>query len=737
MFSSLSLSEITQIVSGDFADPHLVLGLHQVKVPASDKKAMAIRAFIPGAKKVWILYGKNMKTELNSVHDDGFFEAILSRKKNWFSYRLEAESESGNRWIFHDPYSFMPQISELDIHLFGEGNHYRIYEKLGAHFACVDGVDGVLFGLWAPNAKRVSVIGNFNNWDGRRHMMRLLANSGVWELFIPGLSYCDQYKFEIKSQFGDIVEKSDPYGNFHQLRPGHSSLIFNLKDYKFSDGEWLEKRRRTNPLDSPVNIYELHLGSWKKSKDENRGPERFMSYLELADEVIPYVAEMGYTHIELLPVSEYPLDMSWGYQVTGYFAPTSRHGNPHEFMAFVDRAHQYGIGVILDWVPAHFPKDRHGLARFDGTALYEHEDPERGEHPDWGTLVFNYGRNEVKNFLIANAIFWIEVFHLDGLRVDAVASMLYLDYGRYRESWLPNKYGGRENLEAVEFLKHLNSVVLGSYPGVMIIAEESTSWPLVTRPPEIGGLGFNLKWNMGWMNDFLSYMSYDPVHRKHHHTKLTFGMMYNHTENFVLVLSHDEVVHLKKSLIGKMPGDIWQKCANLRLAFTFMFGHPGKKLVFMGGEFGQFVEWSEERELDWFLLEYEHHRGVRDFVKDLNHLYKSHPAFWAKDYKQEGFEWIDPDDANRSQLSFIRRAEGETLVFLCNFTPVPLTEHRIGLPVEGRLTELINSDDSRYGGSGIMNHGVLTTEPIECNHRKQSISVKVPPLGAVVLRYIE
>ncbi|MCL2397484.1 MAG: 1,4-alpha-glucan branching protein GlgB [Defluviitaleaceae bacterium] len=732
MLSTIGMNEILQIIGANYADPHRVLGMHEVFVDGAKK--LVARVFIPGAVAVRVICpaGKDC-WPLGMIHKDGFFEGEITGRAGWFRYQLEVELEGDDSFVCYDPYSFAPVLSEYDIFLFGQGTHYKLAEKMGANFAVVDGVDGVLLTLWAPNAARCSVVGSFNNYDGRRHPMRLLENTGIWELFIPGLAQYDCYKFEIKTHDGVLLQKSDPYAKFCQLRPSTNSLIYDISKYEWDDADWLAARDAANPLAGPINIYEVNLGSWKHHEDG-----RFMTYTELAHALVPYVLDMGYTHIELMPVSEFPYDPSWGYQVTGYYAPTSRFGNPDEFKYFVDYCHRHGIGVILDWVPAHFPKDAHGLARFDGTALYEHEDPRQGEHPDWGTLVFNYGRNEVKNFLIANALFWIEEYHIDGLRVDAVASMLHLDYSKNDGQWVANQYGGNINLDAVEFIKHMNSVVLGAHPNVLMIAEESTSYEGVTRPVGLDGLGFSLKWNMGWMNDFLAYIARDPIHRRHHHTNLTFGMMYAHTENFILVLSHDEVVHGKKSLLNKMPGDLWQKFANLKAALGFMYGHPGKKLLFMGGEFGQFIEWDEKRPLDWFLLEYGHHCKMQEFARDLNHLYRNQRACWFGDVTHEGFAWIDADDNNRSITSFARFSDdpAETLIFICNFTPVPVESHRVGLHHVADYAEILNSDDAKYGGSGVVNDEVMKAEEILCNGMQYSIGLRLPPLGVVVLRVV-
>jgi 1,4-alpha-glucan branching enzyme len=562
-------------------------------------------------------------------------------------------------------------------------------------------------------------------------MMRSLGKSGVWELFVPGLVEFDKYKFEIRTHGGRLIEKSDPYGAFFELRPSTAGLLFNMGRYQWQDQAWMAARNQKNPLDQPVNIYEVHLGSWDRVQEDNY---RFMSYLELTERLVPYAADMGYTHIELMPVEEHPFDGSWGYQVTGYYAPTSRYGNPDEFKHFVDACHQHGLGVILDWVPAHFPKDAHGLGRFDGTGLYEHEDPRQGEHPDWGTYIFNYGRNEVRNFLIANAIFWVEEYHIDGLRVDAVASMLYLDYGKKEGQWVPNKYGGKENLEAVEFLKHMNSVLLGRLPGIMMIAEESTAWAGVSRPPHDNCLGFNFKWNMGWMNDFLTYISKEPVHRRYHHNLLTFGMVYAYTENFILVLSHDEVVHGKGSLVNKMSGDWWQRCANLRLMLGYMWAHPGKKLLFMGCEFGQGLEWNHDTSLEWHLLEKPEFQGIRQWVKDLNAALRRYPPLHERDFTSDGFRWVDCSDWRQSVLAFLRKGQavGEYVLAVANFTPVPREGYRVGVPQDGFWKEILNSDAPIYGGSGMGNAGGMTAELIPTHGHEHSLSLTLPPLAIVI-----
>ena len=594
-------------------------------------------------------------------------------------------------------------------------------------------MEGAAFAVWAPNARSVSVVGDFNMWDSRRSQMRLLKESGIWEIFIPGVKENDKYKFRVKDFRGNVTDKSDPYGTFMELRPNTASVVHDIHTYEFNDAEWMSYRSGHERYDRPVNIYEVHMGSWRRVGNE----DRFMTYREAADMLVKYVKDMGYTHIEFMPLSEHPFDGSWGYQVIGYYAPTSRYGAPEDFMYLVDMCHQNGIGVIMDWVPAHFPKDSSGLARFDGTALYEHEDSRIGEHQEWGTYIFNYGRNEVKNFLIANAVYWLKEYHIDGLRVDAVASMLYLDYCREEGQWLPNKYGGRENLEAVEFIKHLNSIIRKKFPGVMMMAEESTSWEGVTRDTEFNGLGFTFKWDMGWMNDFLSYIKKETVYRKYHHNYLTFSMMYNYNENFILVLSHDEVVHMKGAMIYKVPGDLWQKSANLRVSYGFMYGHPGKKLLFMGNEIGQFSEWSEARSLDWHLLQYDTHRRLQDYMKDLNHFYLKHPAMWKRDFNPDGFEWIDCDDSSRSIVSFERRCEDEKLTIICNFTEAAYDDFRQGVFDEGLYTEVFNSDDIKYGGTGRINKGTLSADKIQCARAHNSINIKLPPLGFVILKKVQ
>lgn len=734
MITTTSLYELYQIIANESSDPHHILGMHEVTV--AKKTCVAVRAFMPNAKFISVVDEKNPKKQypLAKIQEDGFFEVILPERDQWFAYFLEIEDYAGNKWQTKDQYSFAPTVSDYDRYLFGAGNHYEIYKKLGAHLTSVQGVPGAAFAVWAPNAKGVSVVGSFNDWDGRRNQMRVLGESGIWELFIPGLAQFDQYKFQIKTEWGEQLQKADPYANFAEVRPATASVLFDIDQYEWKDQQWLEERKETRQRKKPMNIYEVHLGSFMRIPEEGNRP---LTYREAADKLVSYVVSMGFSHIELMPVEEHPFDGSWGYQVTGYYAPTSRFGTPLDFKYFIDVCHQKGIGVILDWVPAHFPKDAHGLARFDGTCLYEHSDPRKGEHPDWGTLIFNYGRNEVRNFLIANAVFWAKEYHLDGLRVDAVASMLYLDYGKQDGGWIPNIHGSRENLEAVEFLKHMNSIIDKELPGVLMIAEESTAWAGVSHPAKDGGLGFHLKWNMGWMNDFLTYIEKDPIYRKFHHGELTFSMVYAYTENFILVLSHDEVVHGKGSMIEKMPGDLWQKFANLRGAYGFMYFHPGKKLMFMGSEFAQFSEWSEAKSLDWHLLEYASHKQMQTYVSDLNQFYQSTPSLWQKDFDPTGFQWIDCNDNQRSIVSFIRQGETpeDFLVILCNFTPETHMDFRVGVPKAGCYQEIFNSDQEKYGGSGIVNPERSQSEPREWNGYSDSIPLRLPPLGVSVWKW--
>lgn len=723
---------INYLINLDHWDPFILLGMHETK--SGVKKSIVVRAFLPEAHEAWVIdVGKKMQHKMDKIHEAGIFEKKFADRNKVFKYKLKLKTYDKKISEFYDPYSFLPVLTDFDLYLIGEGSHYKKYEKLGAHIMSVNGIKGVHFAVWAPNAKRVSIVGDFNNWDGRRHQMRILGSSGIWELFIPGLGEGLIYKFEIKSKSNDIFLKADPYAFYFEQRPKSASIVYDINNYKWNDKEWLTTRSSKNWMESPVSIYEVHLGSWMRIPEEEN---RFLTYRELSEKLIPYVKEMGYTHIELLPITEHPLDASWGYQTLGYFAPTSRYGTPDDFMYFVDKCHQSGIGVILDWVPAHFPKDAHGLGYFDGTCLYEHEDPRLGEHRDWGTLIFNYGRNEVRNFLITNALFWLEKYHLDGLRVDAVASMIYLDYSRKEGEWIPNMFGGRENLEAIDFLQRFNEIVHEEHPGILTIAEESTAWPGVTRMTYLGGLGFSLKWNMGWMHDMLEYFSKEPVHRKYHHNNLTFSLLYAFTENFMLVLSHDEVVHGKAALLSKMPGDMWQKFANLRALYGFMYGHPGKKLLFMGGEFGQWDEWNFDRSLDWHLLQYEPHKKLQKYVKDLNSLYRSEQSLSEIDFNYQGFEWIDFHDSDHSIISFLRKAKrhDDFLMFVCNFTPVPRYNYRVGVPRSGVYCEILNSDSHEYWGSDIRNPENIYAENIPWHGKPFSINVTLPPLSVLVLK---
>ncbi|WP_010681293.1 1,4-alpha-glucan branching protein GlgB [Acetivibrio cellulolyticus] len=728
--TTANLDEVYKIVNAEHADPFNILGIHSL----DDENSLAIRTFLPGAKGVNVIESAtDNRYGMNIIDDSGFFEVVIHDRSDFFKYTLEAVYDNGNTLITNDPYSFLPVISDFDLQLFNEGNHHRIYEKMGCHLMTIDGVVGSFFSVWAPCAKRVSVVGNFNQWDGRSHPMRFRGPSGVWELFIPGLEQGELYKFEIKTPHNDLYIKADPYAFYAELRPATASIVYDLDNYTWNDQNWLHERDNSNSFEKPISIYEVHLGSWQRESDEENG---FYTYREIADRLVDYVKYMGYTHIELLPVSEHPFDGSWGYQITGYYAATSRYGEPKDFMYLVDKCHQNGIGVIMDWVPAHFPKDGHGLARFDGTALYEHYDMKQGEHPDWGTHIFNFGRLEVKNFLISNAMFWFDKYHIDGLRVDAVASMLYLDYGKKEGEWVPNRWGGKENVDAIEFIRHLNTVVYKYHPGIMMIAEESTSWALITKPPYVGGLGFKYKWNMGWMNDFLRYMSMDSVFRKHHQNLLTFSSMYCCTENFILVLSHDEVVHGKCSMLSKMPGDYWQKFAGLRASYGYLYGHPGKKLLFMGGEFGQFIEWNYKQSLDWHLLDYDMHKKMQDYVRDLNNLYKNEQALHEVDFSYDGFEWIDCKDTEHSIICFMRKGKDwrDSLIFVCNFTPAAHENYRIGAPFDTFYDEIFNSDWEKYGGSNVGNFNGMQADKEGCHEKPYSIRLRIPPLSTIILR---
>ncbi|MDQ6953505.1 MAG: 1,4-alpha-glucan branching protein GlgB [Mariprofundaceae bacterium] len=715
--------EAWTIIEARSYDPFAYLGRQP-----SQNTGVVIRAFKPHAEKIWVLSGGE-SIPMVRVEGTDLFECAWKQGDFDVAYCFRIENKDGHQWEEEDVYRFSPFLGELDLHLMGEGNHFEKYKVLGAHVREHEGIAGVSFAVWAPNASRVSVIGNFNHWDGREHAMRLRGTSGIWEIFIPSLCESEVYKFEIRTQHGEILEKTDPYAQQMELRPNTASVVHNSQKYTWHDKIWMKDRPEKQALDQAMSIYEVHLGSWRRAGKE------YLSYRDSAHQLVEYCQWMGYTHIELMPITEYPFDGSWGYQVVGYFAPTSRFGTPDDFRYFVDYCHQHDIGVLLDWVPAHFPKDSHGLARFDGTALYEHEDPRLGEHKDWGTYIFNFERNEVRNFLIASALFWLDEFHLDGLRVDAVASMLYLDYSREQGEWLPNKYGGRENLGAVEFLKQFNTLVHERHPGAVTMAEESTSWPMVSRPIYLGGLGFTMKWNMGWMNDTLSYFENEPVHRKFHHQQLTFSMMYAHTENFILPFSHDEIVHGKGSMPEKMPGDDWQKFANLRLLYAYMMTHPGKKLHMMGMEFGQWPEWNEDVSLAWDQSNFMPHRGLQLMMRDMNHLYRDIPALYEIDFDAAGFEWLDCDDAEQSLLSFVRRDKngGEVLVVL-NLTPVPRLGYRVGIPKSGVYQECLNTDATVYGGSNIGNQGKVESEAVPAMRHKQSLLIDLPPLAALIFK---
>ena len=727
----LSPDELRTLVELRHRSPHSVLGMH----PVGDGPSVVVRAFQPGAAKVEVRTlseSDGSSVELQRIHDAGVFEAVAHAPNGIYAYELVITDGQGNTHSARDPYAFLPTLSEEDLYLFGKGDQRRIYEKLGAQLCTVDGVAGTSFAVWAPNAQRVSVVGDFNGWDGQRQMMRALGASGVWELFVPGVGEGAHYKYEIRNRHARVALKTDPYGFFFEVPPKNAAIVWNNRKFKWRDGGWMARRRQGDPLRSPLSIYELHIGSWrKKTKAESLG------YRELAEPLVQYLKEMGFSHVQFMPLAEHAFYPSWGYQVTGFYAPTSRYGTPEDLQFLINALHEAGLGVIIDWVPAHFPRDDWALARFDGTALYEHEDPRKGAHQDWGTLIFNYGRHEVVNFLIANALFWCDRFHVDGLRVDAVASMLYLDYSRKHGQWIPNKHGGRENLEAIDFLRQFNHLVHTEFPGVMTIAEESTAWPQVTRPPHLGGLGFSFKWNMGWMHDTLEYFKRDPVHRKYHQNDLTFAMLYHHHENFILPLSHDEVVHGKGSLLARMPGDDWQQFANLRLLLGYQWLFPGKKLLFMGGEIGQRAEWNANGEMDWGLLQAgPYHKGTQQFVADLNKLYRAERGLWQSDYDQTGFAWIDASDHENSVLSFSRRdAERVSeLVVLLNLTPVPRYKYRLGLPRPGRWVEVLNSDAAMYGGSNIGNLGGVMAEDVDCHNQSYSAEFTLPPMSIIAFK---
>ena len=737
LYDLMDWAGIEELVYSEASNPHAMLGPHLTE------EGLLIQALVPTAAEISVkISSTGKKYPMELADEAGFFAALIPRKSKT-PYTLVVTYDNGVTEELYDPYSFAPQYREEDLKKFAAGIHYTIYEKMGAHPMTIDGVSGVYFSVWAPCAMRVSVVGDFNLWDGRRHQMRRLGegDGSVFELFIPGLHEGEIYKYEIKTRAGDPMLKADPYANYAELRPNNASIVWNIDKYKWNDKSWMDQRAKTDTKDKPMNIYEVHLGSWirKETVKDETGKDlvgsEFYNYRELAPRLAEYVKDMGYTHVELMPVMEHPLDESWGYQVTGYYAPTSRYGAPEDFMYFMDYMHGQGIGVILDWVPAHFPRDAYGMAVFDGTCVYEHMDPRKGSHPHWGTLIYNYGRPGVSNFLIANALFWADKYHADGIRMDAVASMLYLDYGKNDGEWVPNLYGGNENLEAMEFLKHLNSVFKGRKDGTVIIAEESTAWPMITGDPKEGGLGFNYKWNMGWMNDFTNYMRCDPLFRKNNYGELTFSMLYAYSEDFVLVFSHDEVVHGKGSMIGKMPGETLEKKAeNLRAAYAFMMGHPGKKLLFMGQEYAQVAEWNEGASLEWGLLEYPVHKNMQDYVKALNRLYREHPALYEMDYDPDGFEWINCSYQNESIIIFLRksRKNKETLLFICNFDNMEHEKFRVGVPFHGKYKEIFNTDSRDFGGEGRVNGRAKTSRKLEWDEKDNSIEVYIPPMSVSI-----
>lgn len=738
LYDLMDWSGIEELVYSEASDPGRLLGEHVIK------EGLLIQAFLPNAAKVSVKIGEE-SFPMEMADENGFFAVLLEDRLELVPYHFLVTYEDGDSEEIVDPYSyqFYTAFTEEEVKKFGAGIYYDSYQKFGAHPTVEAGISGVHFAVWAPDAMRVSVVGDFNFWDGRRHQMKKRGPSGIYEIFIPGLKPGTIYKYEIKTKAGDPMLKADPYANFSELRPNTASVIWDMTDYQWNDGEWIEKRKAAKDRlkDSPMSIYEVHLGSWMQkpvAQDENGDDingSQFYNYREIAEKLAAYVKEMGYTHVELLPVMEHPLDESWGYQVTGYYAPTSRFGTPDDFKAFMDYMHKEGIGVILDWVPAHFPRDAHGLAAFDGTCLYEHKDPRQGSHPHWGTLIYNYGRPQVSNFLISNALYWAKEFHADGIRMDAVASMLYLDYGKNAGEWIANIYGGNENLEAVEFLKHLNSIFARDTEGAVLIAEESTAWPKVSGDENDGGLGFDFKWNMGWMNDFLDYMQCDPYFRHDHYGELTFSMLYAYSEKFVLVFSHDEVVHGKGSMAGKMPGDTQEKkFANLRTAYGFMMGHPGKKLLFMGQDFGQMDEWNEKESLEWGLLKYDIHSQMKDYVKALNHLYRTQPALYKMDYEPEGFEWINCTYNDENIVIFERKTDKpeETLLFVCNFVPVEHEKFRLGVPFAGKYKEILNSDAKQFGGSGMVNPRVKMSKKEGWDARENSIVINLAPMSVAV-----
>ncbi len=725
---------LDKLIEARLSDPHSILGMHYVESLGS----IVIRYFDPMAKEVFAVLDDGQRLRMDKIQEPGLFALKFQDRKDHFHYKLDRIFDVGS-FCSEDPYCFLPGIGEMDMYLFNEGEHRKVYEIMGSHCRELGGVKGVLFAVWAPNADRVSVVGNFNCWDGRRHTMRLMGSSGIWELFVPGLSDSEIYKYEIRAKTGAILTKLDPYAQRTELRPRTAAIVPKPSAFSWTDGEWLDRRAKTKLLDSPMNVYEVHLASWRHPslrKIDPKNLDDFHTYRELAHALGDYVQEMGYTHIELLPVCEHPLDQSWGYQVTGFYAPTSRHGSPEDFAYFVDHMHSRGIGVLLDWVPAHFPKDDFSLGRFDGTALYEHADPRQGEHRDWGTYIFNFGRTEVKNFLIGSALYWLDRFHIDGLRVDAVASMLYLDYSREDHEWIPNKYGSNENLDAIAFIKRLNELAHELFPGIAMVAEESTAWPSVSRPVYVGGLGFTFKWNMGWMHDTLEYYSLDPIYRSYNHGKLTFSLLYAFSENFVLPLSHDEVVHGKCSLLSKMPGDYQQKFANLRALYGYMATHPGKKLLFMGGEIGQWTEWNSNSSLDWNILDYPVHNAMRTMVKDLNAFYRANRSLWEDDFTPSGFQWVDGGDYQQSVISYIRwdKRREDPVIVIINLTPVVRDNYVMGVPMPGKWVEVFNTDNSRYGGTNLLNTIPMQTREGRYHGQPFNVSLRLPWLSAVIIK---
>ncbi len=724
--------ELDALLAGQLGQPHALLGMHPHT--QDGRRGLLVRALVQDAVDCEVVDhapDPELRYPMGKHHALGFFEAFIADRQEVFPYRLRITKTNGEIRQFYDPYRFLPTLGEQDVYFFNEGTDHRVYQKLGAHVRTIDGVLGVSFAVWAPNAARVSVVGDFNRWDGRFHPMRSLGNSGVWELFVPGLQEGALYKYEIVPRRGAMRLKTDPYGSYFESPPNNASVVWNVRKYQWGDQQWMARRDNTDWRREPVLVYEMHLGSWKRNPEDGNRP---FTYREMASELVPYLQEMGYTHVEFMPLAEYPFDGSWGYQVTGFYAPTHRYGTPEDFMFLVDTLHQNNIGVILDWVPAHFPKDFFALAHFDGTHLYEHADPRQGEHQDWGTLIFNYSRPEVRCFLLGSAMTWLDRYHIDGLRVDAVASMLYLDYSRKPGQWIPNKYGGRENLESISFLRYANDTVHKYFPGVLMIAEESTAWGGVSKPAKEGGLGFDLKWNMGWMHDTLEYFKKDPIHRKFHHNQLTFGMLYQNTEHFMMTFSHDEVVHGKGSLLLKMGAyHIPDKARQLRALYAWMWGWPGKKTLFMGGEFGQSAEWAYDRSLDWHLTEYIDHEGIRLLVADLNRFYREHAFIPQSDFDPKSFQWVNPNDGNNSVISFVRFGThpDEVLLVAANLTPVPRDVYRVGVPRDGLWREVLNTNAQKYGGDGAGNPSGAQAQPIPWDGRPFAVDLHLPGMSVM------